>query len=322
MMTNHLVHYFKEVFNKELAAISSSISALPSDEIDRAFEIISNSTGNLIISGLGKSGLIGRKLAATFSSLGTRAFFLHAAEAMHGDLGVLSSSDILIAMSHSGETEELLRLAAFAKKNNNLIISITGNGKSTLAKIADAAISYKIEEEACHLNLAPTSSTTIQLMIGDALAVTMAHARSFKSEDFSRLHPAGSLGKRLLIKVEDILTRNMPTLELTSTLHDAVIEMTSKRSGIAVVLSQDQRLVGVLTDGDLRRALLSHTSSINTVLVTGICSMSPHTINLDESLDDALILMKNIDITSLVVIDVFGFPIGVISMHDIERAVS
>ena len=321
-MDKMLAVYFKEVFNRELDAIKATALALPMDAISRALELISNRSGNLIIAGLGKSGLIGRKLAATFSSLGTKAFFLHAAEAMHGDLGALDSSDLIIAISHSGETDELLRLVAYAHENKNLIISITGNSASTLATKADVSISYKIAEEACHMNLAPTSSTTIKLMIGDSLAVALAQEKSFKSEDFSRIHPAGSLGRRLLLKVRDVMNWDMPVLALTSTLHDAVVEMTSKRSGIAVVLNRDNALEGVLTDGDLRRALLNHSSNIDTVLISGICSFSPRTINLDRSLDDALRVLQEESITALVALDELGFPVGVISLNEIERAVS
>jgi arabinose-5-phosphate isomerase len=320
-MVDNNADYFKEVFNRELDAIKLTLHALPTKEINLALQMISGRSGNLIIAGLGKSGLIGRKLVATFSSLGTRAFFLHAAEAMHGDLGALNASDLIIAISHSGETDELLRLVAYARNNGNSIIAITGNKYSTLAHVADVTLPYEIEEEACHMNLAPTSSTTIQLMIGDSLAVTLAHASNFKSEDFSRLHPAGSLGKRLLLKVRDIMSSDVPMLELGSTLHDAVIEMTSKRSGMAIVRGLNGSLAGVLTDGDLRRALLEHSRDIDRVLVSSICSKSPCVIDADESLDNALRILRDEEISSLVVSDNGNTPIGAISMHEIERAI-
>ena len=321
-MSKNLSGYFKDVFKSELDAVSATFSTLPLTEIDRTIELILNRSGGLIITGLGKSGLIARKLAATFSSLGTKAFFLHAAEALHGDLGVLESEDLIIAISHSGETDELLRLLSFAKINNNSIIAITGHRNSTLARLADTSISYEIEAEACHLNLAPTSSTTIQLMIGDALAVTLAKEKGFKAEDFSRLHPAGSLGKRLVLRVKDVMLTDVPKLVVTSTLHDAVIAMTSKRSGVAVVVNPDQTLAGVLTDGDLRRALLKHRRNIELVLVSDICSVHPQTITIDENLDQVMQKLQLKDITSLVVIDEGGRAIGIVSMQDIERAVS
>lgn len=314
--------YFKEAFTRELDAISATASALSMDEIERAIGLIKNRSGNLIIAGLGKSGLIGKKLTATFSSLGTKTFFLHAAEAMHGDLGALDSSDLILAISHSGETDELLRLVAYARENGNLIISITGNKASTLATKSDVLISYAISEEACYMNLAPTSSTTIQLMIGDSLAVALAQEKDFKSEDFSRIHPAGSLGRRLLLKVKDVMNMDMPVLKLTSTLHEAVVEMTSKRSGIAVVLNQSNQLEGVLTDGDLRRALLNYSSNIDTVFVSEICSFSPRVISLDKSLDDALRVLQGESITALVVLNGLGLPAGVISLNELERAIS
>ena len=321
-MNKNGVVYFREAFNRELDAIAATALALSMDEVDRALELIKKRSGNLIIAGLGKSGLIGKKLTATFSSLGTKTFFLHAAEAMHGDLGALDPSDLILAISHSGETDELLRLVAYAHENKNLIIAITGNKFSTLAAKSDVLISYEISGEACYMNLAPTTSTTIQLMIGDSLAVALAQEKNFKSEDFSRIHPAGSLGRRLLLKVKDVMNINMPALQLTSTLHEAVVEMTSKRSGIAVVLNQNNELEGVLTDGDLRRALLNHSSNIDTVFVSEICSFSPRVISLDKSLDDALRLLQGESITALVVLNHLGLPAGVISLNELERAVS
>ena len=319
---NNKRNYFKKVLIKEINAVNSFVNNISMEEIEKVIELLENNKGSVVVTGLGKSGIIGLKLAATFSSLGTRAIFVHAAEAMHGDLGSLHESDTVLALSHSGETDEVLRFVAFAKSNSNKVISITNNKNSTLAKKSNACICYDLEEEACHLNLAPTSSTTIQLMAGDAIAVTLAYYKKYKQKDFSRVHPSGSLGKRLLLKISEVMRKNSAKLSPESNLLEAVIEMTSKQTGIAMVLDKKSDLVGVLTDGDLRRALLHKSKEIELITVESICSKKPHKIKIDSVLDEALYIMQNKSITGLIVVDLNNRPIGVITIQDIERAIA
>jgi arabinose-5-phosphate isomerase len=314
--------FFEVIFSKELESIKAAYSNFQRSEIDSAINLIANTSGSIIFAGLGKSGLIGKKLAATFSSLGTRAFFLHAAEAMHGDLGVLHPSDLVVAISHSGETNELLRLVCYALENKNKIVAITGNKNSALARVSSSSIVYSLTDEACHMNLAPTSSTTIQMMIGDALAVTIAYIKKYSSEDFSRIHPAGNLGKRLLLKVHDIFNERAAVLSRNSSLYDAVIEMTSKHTGIAIVINEDKTLAGVLTDGDLRRVLLKQPQQIQSIQVADFFTKRPRTIGLNDTLDSALRLIQKELITGLIVVDAAGLPKGVITINDIEQTIA
>lgn len=320
-MNKNYSNFYKNIINKEKKSINAMLDTLPLEVINKAINLIIERKGDIVITGLGKSGLICKKLAATFSSLGTKAVFMHAAEALHGDLGMIDVQDLIIAVSHSGETDEILRMLSFAKQNLNKVIYIGGNKNSTLAKCSDISIIYDVDEEACFLNLAPTTSTTAQLIIGDAIAITLAYAQDFRKDDFSRFHPAGSLGKRLLLKIKDIMINDAVILKMNDTLYDAIVNMTSKRTGISIIVDDKMSTYGVLTDGDLRRILLTNSQNIKNILVSTICTKNPHVINLEENLESALKILRQNQITSLVVCDHNNIPIGAISLHEIENIV-
>src|SRR4030043_480644 len=246
----------KKVLKIEAEAVYALIEKLNSN-FEKAVEIIYKSTGRVVVTGMGKSGLVGKKRAATLASTGTPAFFLHPAEASHGDLGMVTSDDVIIAISNSGETEEILGLIPFLKRFDVSIISITGNPDATLSKTADATLDVSVKEEACPIGIVPTASTTAAMAIGDALAVALLLKRGFKEEDFAVFHPKGSIGKKLFIKVKDLLHigDSLPVVPLDTPMSKAVIEMSSKRLGLTVVLDNKGRIAGIVTDGDVRRGL-------------------------------------------------------------------
>lgn len=292
------------------------------DELDERFvnacQAILNCSGRVVVTGMGKSGHIGRKIAATFASTGTPAFFMHPGEAGHGDLGMLVQGDVLIAISNSGESDEIRMLLPAVKQLNIPLISISRDKRGILPKSADIALTLGLSEEACPLGLAPTSSTTATLALGDALAVALLHARGFTSHDFALSHPAGALGRRLLTHVSDIMhTNHLPVVHHQSTLNETLLVMTSGRLGLAVVVDDEDNVVGIFTDGDLRRKLAEHTNL--TVEIQTLMTKTPKSVDQQMRASDALSLMNENAISQLLVLKDRQL-IGVISIHDILKA--
>ncbi|MDA8651106.1 KpsF/GutQ family sugar-phosphate isomerase [Porticoccaceae bacterium] len=277
--------------------------------------------GRVVVTGMGKSGHIGSKIAATLASTGTPAFFVHPGEASHGDLGMITKADVVIAISNSGSTSEILTLIPLIVRLNIPLISMTGDAESELAKTASVNLDVSVEAEACPLNLAPTTSTTVTLVMGDALAIALLEARQFSAEDFAFSHPGGALGRRLLLRVKDIMHQGaeMPTIMAHQTLRDALVEMTQKGFGMTSVMSSDQRLIGVFTDGDLRR-IFDLDIDINTTTIDKVMTSDPKTIDQNMLAAEALTLMEDRAITALIVKDSESYPVGIVHLHDILRA--
>jgi arabinose-5-phosphate isomerase len=285
----------------------------------KAIEILYNCKGKVIFTGIGKSGHIARKISSTFSSTGTPSIFLHPAEAIHGDLGIIDKEDVLVIISNSGETEEIINIIPYLKFLNVPIICITGNINSTLAQKSDVVIDIKIKREACPFNLAPTSSTTAILVLGDALAITLMELKGFTKEQFAKLHPGGLIGKRLK-KVMDIMHsgEKVPIVYEDMTMKEAIIEITSKGFGATAVLDRNQNLIGIITDGDLRR-YIEKGNDLNNGSVKSAMTRNPKTIKYDETVADALNLMEKYKITVLLVLDENNKLIGILHLHDILR---
>jgi arabinose-5-phosphate isomerase len=286
---------------------------------ERAVSLLLECRGRVIVTGIGKSGIICQKIAATFSSTGTPAHFLHPAEAVHGDLGVLQSDDVVLALSYSGETEEILRLLETIKRLGARLIAITGDCKSTLGKAADVVISCRVSAEACPLNLVPTASTTAALALGDALAMTLLVAKGFQQEDFANLHPGGKLGKRLM-RVEQLMTSGdeAPIVTTTTPMPDVIYEMSSKKLGMSCVVDEPGALVGIITDGDLRRHMIG-TANLLTRAAAEVMTRNPVTISPDTLAAEALNILERHKITSLVVVDEARAVLGVVHLHDLWR---
>ncbi|MBX2807954.1 MAG: KpsF/GutQ family sugar-phosphate isomerase [Cellvibrionaceae bacterium] len=287
----------------------------------QACELILESRGRTIVTGMGKSGHIGKKIAATLASTGSPAFFVHPGEASHGDLGMITADDTVIAISNSGTSAEIMTLLPLFKRLGLALISMTGDAASPLAQMADVNLDVSVPCEACPLGLAPTSSTTATLVMGDALAVALLEARGFTAEDFAFSHPGGALGRRLLIKVGDIMHRGtaLPVVKDEANLGEALLEMSRKGLGITAVVNAQQRLCGVYTDGDLRRTLDQHTD-IHSVRIRELMSPEPITVSEQLLAAEALGLMEKNAITAVIVSDAQQHPIGVIHMHDILKA--
>ncbi len=290
----------------------------------RAIELILQSHGRVIVSGIGKSGHIARKIASTMASTGTPAYFLHAAEAVHGDLGLLTRDDVLIAVSHSGESSELLTVVPLIKRQGGRLIAITGNPNSTLANEADVHLDAGVAEEACPLNLAPTASTTAALALGDALAVALLDARGFGPEDFARSHPAGALGRKLLTHVRDVMRplSEVPTVTIDTLIPAALLSITRGGLGMTAVLNAEHRadqLVGILTDGDLRRAL-EKRGDLRSITVGEVMTRTPHSIAPDRLAVEAVEMMEQAKVSQLLVLDAAGLLLGALNMHDLFKA--
>ena len=290
------------------------------ERFERAVEMMRGCTGRIVVTGIGKSGLVGRKIAATLASTGTPAYFLHPAEGMHGDVGMLARGDLVVALSNSGETNEMLAILPPLKRLGVPIVLLTGNPKSTLARQSDVVLDVSVAEEACPLNLAPTSSTTAALALGDALAMVLLELRGLRPEDYAALHPAGALGWRALFRVGDLMHTGeaMPAVSEAASLREAIQEMTRKGLGMTIVVGADGRLVGIITDGDLRR-LHMRGGSFDTLLAGEAATRGPRTIGADDLAAKALEIMEG-KITSLIVVDESQRPRGVIHLHDILRA--
>jgi arabinose-5-phosphate isomerase len=310
----------KRVLRIEAEAIEALIDRI-SESFEKAVEIILNSRGRVVVTGMGKSGLIGKKIAATLASTGTPAFFMHPAEAIHGDLGMVTSDDVIIAISNSGETEEVIRLIPFLKRFNVKLIAITGNNGSTLAQQADVSLDVSIREEACPLGIVPTASTTATLAMGDALAVALLKRRGFKEEDFAMYHPGGSLGKRLFIKVRDLMHTGdaLPVVEPDTPMTEAIMEISSKRLGVTAVVDGERRIMGIITDGDLRRGIQKYGKAFFDMKAGEVMTKNPKTISADELAMKALAIMEEKSITSLLVPDRNGRLEGIIHIHDILK---
>ncbi len=310
----------KRVLKVESEAVLALIDKLD-NEFQRAIEIIYGSKGRVVVTGMGKSGLVGKKIAATLASTGTPAFFLHPAEASHGDLGMVTSEDVVIALSNSGETDELVDLIPFLKRFNVNLISMTGNPHSTLSKSADVTLDISVKEEACPLGIVPTASTTAAMAMGDALAVALLIQRGFNAEDFAVYHPRGTLGKRLLIKVKDLMHTGdaLPTVFPDVPMLQAVMEISSKRLGVTVVKDGEQRILGIVTDGDVRRGIEKWGKSFFDMKAQDVMTKNPKSIGEDELAAKALAIMEKSSITSLVVPDVAGKAKGIIHLHDILK---
>ncbi len=278
--------------------------------------------GRVVVSGMGKSGHIARKIAATFASTGTPAFFVHPGEASHGDLGMITDGDVVLAMSNSGETDELLAILPLLKRQGNALIAMSGKPESSLARLADAHIDVGVSEEACPLGLAPTSSTTAALVMGDALAVALLEARGFTAEDFARSHPAGALGRRLLLHIADIMHRDaaIPCVHADASVSAALMEMTRTGLGILAVVDDSQHLLGVFTDGDLRRAVDDSQVDLRNTPVTRLMTREPKTIAPDQLAVEAARLMEEFKINALIVVDAGGRVVGALNIHDLLRA--
>jgi arabinose-5-phosphate isomerase len=293
------------------------------ENFSRAIELLYHCKGKVVLMGMGKSGLVGRKIASTFASTGTPSFFLHPAEGLNGDFGMLAKEDLIIAISNSGETRELLEVLPLIKRYGNRLITLTGNMTSTLAKSGDVNLDIHVKEEADPLGLAPTSSTTATLALGDALAVALMGKRDFKKEDFAILHPGGVLGKKLLLKVEDLMHvgKAFPMVSEKTLMKEAVFEITSKRLGVTAVCNTEGHLVGVITDGDLRRALEKFSDLFNRK-GSEVMTRNPKWIEKDALAAKAVQRMEEYSITSLFVFDKAGdkVPVGIIHLHDLLKA--
>jgi arabinose-5-phosphate isomerase len=289
----------------------------------QAIDILILCRGKVVLMGMGKSGLVARKIASTFASTGTPAFFLHPAEGVNGDFGMLAKEDAVIAISYSGETRELIEVLPLIKRYGNRLIALTGHSKSTLAKASDVHLDIHVTEEACPLGLAPTASTTTTLALGDALAVTLMEKRGFKAEDFARLHPGGTLGKRLLLRVEDVMHSGdaFPMISEGASMKEAIFEITSKRLGVTGVSNGDGQLIGVITDGDLRRAIEKFADLLNRKAAE-VMTKNPKWIGRDALAAMAVQRMEEFSITSLFVFNSDGSrsPVGIIHLHDLLKA--
>ncbi|MFS2186198.1 SIS domain-containing protein [Mucilaginibacter sp. Mucisp84] len=289
----------KRVFDIEIESLQQVACSID-DEFARVVDAILKSTGKLVVIGIGKSGLIGKKIAATLASTGTPSFFLHPGEAFHGDLGMVGPNDIVLLISYSGETDEVLKLIPYLKWNKNVMIGITGNPISTVAKNCSYHLNIKVEREACPLELAPTSSTTAALVMGDALAIALMESRNFQQHDFARFHPGGSLGRKLLVKVKDLMrTDKLPFINEEASFMDLLLRMSEGRLGM-VIVGDASRIKGVVTDGDLRRALLKHPDT-STLTIAEIMTVNPVIIDEHEFVGYAEQLMLEKKITTLLV---------------------
>jgi arabinose-5-phosphate isomerase len=310
----------KRVLRIEAEAVRAIEGRIGADFV-RAVELIASGTGRLIVSGMGKSGLVGKKIAATMASTGTPSFFLHPAEACHGDLGMVQTADILLAISHSGETEEIVALLPFIKRFGIGLIAMTGRPASTLARAADVHLDVSVAEEACPMGIVPTASTTAALAMGDALAVALLERRGFGREDFAVYHPKGVLGKKLLTRVRDLMHagETVPAVGPEAPMTEIVVEMSSKRLGVTTVRDDRGDLLGVISDGDIRRGVERHGERIFQLRARDVMTASPRTVPADMLAAEALAIMERHAVTSLLVTGEGGALAGVLHIHDVLR---
>lgn len=313
----------RRVLDIEAKAIDT-LKARLNQSFSDAITLLYNCKGRVVVTGMGKSGLIGRKIAATLASTGTPAFFLHPAEGIHGDIGMIIHEDIIMAISNSGETDEILALLPVFKKMGLRMICLTGKPDSTLSRNSDAVLDVSIKEEACPMNLVPTASTTAALAMGDALAVTLLEKRKFREEDFALFHPGGALGRRLLLRVEDIMHtgRDIPVVYKDTPMKDVFFEMTSKKLGVTTVLDENNRLFGIITDGDLRRLFERESVSASDIFsrtAAEAATQDPKIINQDMLAASAVQIMEKHSITSLAVVNKDMTVAGIIHLHDLLK---
>ena len=310
----------RETFDIEAAALAS-LSARVGDSFAQAVQRVLHTRGRVVVMGMGKSGHVGRKIAATLASTGTPAFFVHPGEAGHGDLGMITDADVVLAISYSGESDEILTLLPALRRQGNAVIAMTGRPQSTLALEADVHLDVSVPAEACPLHLAPTSSTTTTLALGDALAVALLEARGFTADDFARSHPAGSLGRRLLLRIDDVMHAGeaLPRVGANASVAEALVEMSRKRLGMTAIVDGDGQLLGIFTDGDLRRAL-DQGLDVRQAPITAIMSRNPRTVLAGRMATEAARLMEQHRINGLIVVDEAGRAVGALNIHDLLRA--
>ena len=318
--TPHALTLAREVLNIEAAAIHALSTRLDENFL-HALNVILQCEGRVIVSGMGKSGHIARKIAATLSSTGTPAYFVHPGEASHGDLGMITGEDVIIALSYSGESQELMTIVPVIKRQGAKLISMTGYPASSLAKAADVHLNAHVDKEACPMELAPTASTTAALALGDALAMALLDAKGFSAEDFARSHPGGSLGRRLLTRVSDIMRtgKNLPMINLDAMLGDAILEISKKGVGMTAIVDAEQQVLGIYTDGDLRRTLAKKLD-FNATPVREVMSANPHCISQDSLAAEAVLMMEQFNISQMLVVDEQNKLVGALNMHDLLHA--
>ena len=316
----HALDLARQVLNIEADAIRALTQRIDGNFL-QALNLILECKGRVIVSGMGKSGHIARKIASTMSSTGTPSYFVHPGEASHGDLGMVTAQDVFIALSYSGESEELLTIVPVLKRQGAHLISLTGNPQSSLALAADVHLDGSVAQEACPMGLAPTASTTAALALGDALAVALLDAKGFGEEDFARSHPGGSLGRRLLTHVSDVMHTNasIPAVREDATLADAVLEISRKGLGMTAIIDDSKHLLGIYTDGDLRRTL-EKKLDFSTTPVSTVMSRTPRSIGPDALAVDAVQLMEQYNISQLPVVDADNKLVGALNMHDLLKA--
>jgi len=319
LTNNELLALAAEVLEIESRAVENLKNRL-NDEFVAACQLCMDTRGRVVVTGMGKSGHVSNKIAATLASTGTPAFFMHPAEASHGDIGMITNNDLLLAISYSGETEEVITILPVVKRMGAKLLSMTGNPESTMAKLADAHLDISVTEEACPLNLAPTASTTATLAMGDALAVALLKNRGFTVEDFARSHPSGNLGKRLLLRVADVMRvgNRVPAVSADVTLRDALLEMTDKGLGMTAIIDADDRILGIYTDGDLRRTL-DTGADIRSTVIRDVMHTNCKTTSAEVLAAEALRLLEENKITSLLVADDDGMLVGALNIHDLFR---
>lgn len=311
----------RRVIDIEIGALDA-LRARIDESFVAACTMMLSCTGRVVVTGMGKSGHVARKIAATLASTGTPAFFVHPGEASHGDLGMITDQDLVLAISNSGETEEILTIVPFLRRQGNPLIAMTGKPQSTLARLADLHLDTSVPAEACPLGLAPTASTTAALVMGDALAIALLEARGFTAEDFARSHPAGSLGRRLLLRIADIMHtgEGIPRVGPEASISDALVEMTRKGLGMTAIVDGDGRLLGVFTDGDLRRTLDDEQIDLRSTPVTRVMTSHPRTIGPERLAVEAARMMEAHKINALLVVDGSGVLLGALNIHDLLRA--
>ena len=314
-----MIDHARQVLDIEAKSLME-ISGNLDESFTKACEMLLACKGRIVVSGIGKSGHIGRKISSTLSSTGSPSFFVHPAEASHGDLGMVTNEDIVIAISYSGESSELSLITPVLKRESTKVIAITGNKNSTLADLADLTLECRVSHEACPLGLAPTSSTTATLALGDALAIALLRAKGFTETDFARSHPGGSLGRRLLTRVSDLMKigDEFPKITPDANIQEAIVEITSKKLGMTAVMD-NEKLLGIITDGDLRR-VFQKTKSLKNILARDVMSLQPRTIQHNALAAEALQVMENSSVNQLIVTNELGEPFGALGMHDLLKA--
>lgn len=320
MQTISIINLAKEVLELEAHSILNLTRRL-NENFEQAIEILYNCKGRIIVTGMGKSGIIGKKIAATLSSTGTPSYFLHPAESTHGDSGIITREDVVIAISNSGETKELLNLLPLIKRFNIPMIALTGGHNSTLAKTSDVFLDISVEKEACPFNKVPTSSTTATLAMGDALAICLLEKRGFSEEDFLVFHPSGALGKGFLYKAEELMITGdrLPLASQDENFTDVIELISEKKLGLAVLTDKNGKMTGVLTDGDIRRTLIKH-HDVQNLKAKDVMTVNPKTVSPDALAAKALNLMEKYSITALAIVDANQQPVGILHIHDLLKA--